>query len=175
MKKYFYVSAVLLMALLASCSSEMKDIQVETEANSKVNLKAYKTYMWVAMAGFLEDSQSQWVAPNMDMGAEMKYLVDKEMSNKGFTLVENDPDLLIAAAIGLDMDALKIKQDPDTKMDILDNVPQSALVIALTDGDTGYPVWLGVATGNAQTEPQEDMAKKRLEYAIHKIFEQFPH
>ncbi len=175
MKKYFIVSAVLLMALLAGCASGMKDIKIETERDSKVDLKGYKTYMWAATAALLKDTQGQWAPPNMDVGSEVKFLVDKQMREKGFTLVNNNPDLYVAAAIGLDMDALKIKKDPDTKMEILDNVPQSALVITLIDADTGYLTWIGSATGEAQKKPQADIVKKRLDYAISKIFKQLPH
>ncbi len=174
MKKFKFITAVLALVLMAGCASSMKDIKVDAESDPKVNLKGYKSYMWAASAQLIKDSQGQWVAPDMDINYEVKFLVDKQLRSKGFTEVENDPDLIVSAAIGVDMDALQIKQYPETKMDILKNAPQSALIIALSDAETGFPVWIGAATGNAQKEPQVDMVKKRLEYAVNKIFKKLP-
>ncbi len=69
---------------------------------------------------------------------------------------------------------LLYKEDPETKMNLLQNVPQSALTIMMVDERTEHPLWIGLATGEAQAKAEEELVKKRLEYAIRKIFERFP-
>ena len=73
------------------------------------------------------------------------------------------------------MDAVKMKKDPDTNINILKNVPQSALIIVMLDAESRDPIWVGMATGEAKTEGTDEEKKKRLEYAVKEILEDLPH
>ena len=84
----------------------------------------------------------------------------------------DQPDMVVAYALGLDMAALKVKQNPHTKLESLENVPQAALVVMLIDPETGFIIWAAVATAEFKNlEPE--VAKQRLQYAVNEMFRQF--
>ncbi len=164
---------VLVLFFLMSCAVSVKDIKVNSVKNEEINLKDYKTYTWHSSAQLVWDSEGRWEAPDLDIDHELRSLINRELQAKGLMLVTEKPDVVIRAAIGADLDAMQIKQDENTKMASLQNVPQSALVVILFDADAGYPVWLGYASAEAQKEPDSHKVKKRLDYAVTEIFKQF--
>ena len=85
-----------------------------------------------------------------------------------------DPDLIVAFAAGIDMDALELKADPKSEVEDLVNVPRGGLVIALTDSETGYVIWLGVVTAEVQQSPDAKTVKARLDYAVTRLFRKLP-
>jgi hypothetical protein len=85
-----------------------------------------------------------------------------------------DPDMSVAFAAGIDMDALGLKEDPDTKMDMLANVPQGGLVVVLVDNDSGFVIWVGLATAEVQQKPHAPTAKARLDYAVTQLLKKMP-
>jgi len=78
--------------------------------------------------------------------------------------------LAVAYFIGINMDAMQLKDDPGTQGDVLENVPQGALVVALIDVDTGYVVWLGQAKANIAEGASPELVRERLDYAVSKMF-----
>jgi len=81
--------------------------------------------------------------------------------------------MLVAYAMGVDMAALKLKQDPESRLSTLENVPQAGLIVTLIDPDTGFVTWAAVATGELKNLGP-DMAKKRLEYVVNTMFKELP-
>ncbi len=71
------------------------------------------------------------------------------------------------------MEALKLKQNPETKLTSLGNVPQVGLVVVLIDSETGFVTWVGIATGEIKNLDSETV-KKRLEYAVNAMFNELP-
>jgi hypothetical protein len=69
---------------------------------------------------------------------------DRELRKRGMLDSSVDPDLVVAYAAGIDMDALKLKLDPTTKMNMAKNVPQGGLVVMLVDSESGFVIWVGV-------------------------------
>lgn len=159
---------------LFGCSNvPVKDISIESEADPKVKFSGYKTYAWLGAAGIVHDPQGQWEPPQFDADAEITFLIDQAMRKRGMTEVTDNPDMLVAYALGVDMAALKVKHDPETKMPMLDNVPQGALIVTLVDPETEFVTWVSIATADLKgLEP--DMAKKRLKYVVKKMFKQLP-
>lgn len=84
------------------------------------------------------------------------------------------PDLIVAFAAGIDMDALGLKLNPETKMNTLENVPQGGLVVVLVDSNSGFLIWTGVATGEIQQDVDAMMMKARLDYAVTQILKKLP-
>lgn len=72
------------------------------------------------------------------------------------------------------MDALSLKEDPDSKMEILTNVPQGGLVLVLIDSDTGVVIWAGVVAAEVQKKADAKTAKARLNYAVTKLIRRIP-
>ncbi len=162
------------LMLLAGCSSiPTKDIQVEALADPKANMSGYKTYAWLLSAAILNDPQGQWEPPAFDADAEIKFLIDRELRKRGLSENSADADMIVAFAAGIDMDALDLKMDPDGHMEFL-NVPRGGLAVLLVDGQSGYTIWMGVATADIQDRPDTQVAKARLDYAVTKMFKKLP-
>ncbi len=166
--------AVLAFLLNACATSLTSDIEVETESDPKANLAGYKTYNWLGSAGILNDPQGHWKPPGFDVDMEIRKLIDSKLKAKGVSRDEKSPDLLVGYVIGVDMEAMELKKNPETSFETLQNVPKGALVVVLIDADTGFPVWVGQATANVRNSGSDEEVIKRLEYAINKMFSSFP-
>jgi ABC-type nitrate/sulfonate/bicarbonate transport system substrate-binding protein len=88
------------------------------------------------------------------------------------TEVAANPDVLVGFAAGIDMATLEIKENPDNKMQTLENVPKGALVVMLVDPKTRQPVWVGEALANVQKKLPSKDVKARLKYAVKEMFDQ---
>lgn len=168
------ILAIVVMAwMVTGCSTFPKDdIKVESETNPKVNLSGYKTYAWLTAVGIVEDAEGHWEPPKFDADAEIEFLLNEALRKKGLTQASANPDLYVAYAVGVDMDALKLETDPDTKIKTLENVPGSALIVTLVDVETGYVSWISAATGEFKNLDPET-AKKRLGYVIDTMFKDY--
>ena len=164
-----------LMLLLGGCASRLtSDIDVHTESDPKANLSAYKTYTWLGSAGILRDPQGIWEPPGFDVDAEVRKLIDSQLKAKGITESDKHPDLLVGYVLGIDMEAIELKKNPEKNFDTLKNVPKGALVVVLVDADSGFPVWVGEAVANIRHKSSDEEALKRLKYAISRMFSNFP-
>jgi len=164
-----------IMLLVAGCASSVtKDIMVDADIDPKANMKGYSTYTWLGSAAIVYDPEGKWEPPQFDADAEIKFLIDRELRARGMTESAANPDLIIAYAAGIDMASMEIKIDPESNLETLIDVPMGALVVALIDGKTGLAIWGGVATAEIQQNPEQDVIKKRLDYAVSSMFKQLP-
>ena len=173
MKKNLFVLFVLTV-FVAGCASVTKDIRVETEADPKINFSGYSSYSWLGSAAILYDPEGKWEPPQFDADAEIRFLIDRELRARGMTESSANPDLIVAYAAGVDMETLKIEVDPESSLQTLTNLPMGALVIALVDAKTGVAIWAGVATAEIQENPEQEVIKKRLDYAVSSMFKKLP-
>lgn len=170
MKHLFLLLATL---LIVSCVTLTNDIEVKTLADPDIDFNAYKSYAWVGSAKIVFDPVGQWEQPTLDTDEEVKFIINRELRNKGLFAVQSNPDLLVAFAAGVDMAYLKLKEDPNSKKPVLTNVPKAALVIALIDAKTGYTVWLGFAEGDVQEQQTIENIRTRIDYAVSEIFKSY--
>ncbi len=170
MKHLFLLLSTL---LIASCVTLTNDIEVETHANPNVDFNKYKSYAWVGSAQIVFDPIGQWEQPTLDTDEEVKFNINQELRNRGLFEVQSNPDLLVAFAAGIDMTYLKLKEDPDSKKQVLTNVPKAALVVALIDAKTGYTVWFGFAEGEVQKQQTIENIRARIDYAVSTMFKSY--
>ena len=173
MKNNLFI-AFALIVFVSGCASVTKDIRVETEANPKTNFSGYASYSWLGSAAILYDPEGKWEPPQFNADAEIKFLIDRELRARGMTESSASPDLVVAYAAGIDMDTLKVEIDPESSLETLTNVPMGALIIALVDANTGVAIWAGVATAEIQDNPDHEVIKKRLDYAVSSMFKRLP-
>jgi len=175
MNKSHTLFFAIILAVLAGCvSAPTADIRFDAEADPKANFSGYKTYAWLGSAAIVNDSFGQWEPPAFDADAEIKHLIDHELRKRGMFESSAAPDLFVAFAAGIDMDALELKVDPATNIDILTNVPKGALVVVLVDSDSGFVIWVGAAVADVQERPDAQTVKKRLDYAVTKLLRKLP-
>ncbi len=170
MKRLFLLLSAL---LIVSCATLTNDIEVKTHVSPNTNFSAYKSYAWAGSAQIVFDPIGQWEQPTLNTDEEVKFDVNRELRSKGLFEVSSNPDLLVTFAAGVDMTALELQENPNTKKPVLTNVPKAALVIALIDAHTGYTVWLGYAEGEVQKQQTIENIRKRIDYAVSGIFKAY--
>lgn len=173
MKKLTILLLTVYIVLLSGCAvfnKDVQDIEVDAVTDPKVDINGYKTYAWLGAANILNDPTQKWQPPKMDVTGDIKYLIDRELRKKGINSATSHPDLAVAFFVGVDMEAIELKDDPSTEGDVLENIPQGALVIALIDVQTEYVVWVGVAKAEIVEGASSELIRKRLDYAVSNIF-----
>lgn len=172
--KLFFSLVLLAAAIVAtSCTTLTSDIEIETHTNPDVNYNAYKTYAWAGSAQIVFDPVGQWEQPTLDMDEEVRFVINRELRARNINQVEEQPDLLVAFAAGIDTTVLELKDDPDSDKKVLTNIPKAALVIALIDARTGYTVWLGYAEADVQPQQNIENIRTRIDYAVSEIFKPY--
>ena len=172
-RTYTLLFASVVMLFAGCATTPTKDIQVEAQTDPKAKMSGYKTYTWLMSAAILNDAYGQWEPPAFDADTEIKHLIDRELRKRGLSEKSVNPDMVVAFAAGIDMDALEVKVDPNGDMRAL-NVPTGGLAVMLVDSQTGYIIWMGVATADVQDRPDTQTAKARLDYAVTKLFRKLP-
>ena len=87
--------------------------------------------------------------------------------------MSNNLDILVAYVLGVEMAALKLKQNPKTKISTLEYVPQAGLIVALIDAQTGFAIWAGVATGDLKNL-DATTAQERMGYVVRTMVDKLP-
>ncbi len=174
MKKLLSMMTILGFVFLVGCTTFPKsDITVEAETDPKANISGYSSYTWLGAAGILNDPEGKWEPPEFDADSEIVFLINNELRKRGMTETSTSPDLIVAYALGVDMAALKLEENPETKMSTLENVPQGALLVVLIDAETGFAVWASRAHAEIQNTDSET-SKARIAYAISEMFKKLP-
>ena len=109
-----------------------------------------------------------------DEEAFIKYLIDRQLRKRGMSESTIAPDMIVAFAAGVDMDALEFQVSPEAGIEVLNNVPRGGLLLVLIDSESGFAVWAGLATADIQRRPDTETAKARLDYAVTQLFKQLP-
>lgn len=169
MKLNHLVPAFVALLFLSGCATLTKDIDVRTETAPGVALADYKSFAWVASAKIINDPHGNWEPTNFDADAEIKFLLLKELRNKGLEETMRNPDLLLLFAAGVDMQNLELVKDPKTKINSLEEVPKGALLVIMVDPATQHPVWVGTATGDVKSGRSNEEVRRRLAYAVKKM------
>ena len=162
-------SVAVFIALTAGCASITRDIKIETEVDPKVNLDSYQSYAWAGAAALVNDPRSNWSPPGFDVGKEIRFLIDRELHNRGMKQNPTNPDMVVAFAVGVDMTALKWMEDTKLKTLNLQNVPQGALTLIFADAASDKVISIGSAMADLQNNPDDETVRKRLDYAVTKM------
>jgi hypothetical protein len=161
--------------LVAGCATvPTQDIKVDAQADPKANFSGYETYDWLGAAAIVYDAYGRWEPPQFDADTEIAFLIDRELRKRGMSQSSVDPDMVVAFAAGIDMDALELKVNPTTEMSMVENVPQGGLVVAMIDSYSGFVIWIGRATAEIQEDPDTETVKARLDYAVSQMLKQLP-
>jgi len=169
------LSLFAVLLLVTGCATSVtKDISVDTDSDPKTNFSGYKSYAWLGSATIVYDAEGKWEPPSFDADAEIKFLIDRELRKRGMVEDSLNPDMIVIFAAGVDMDVMQYKIDPESEIDLLENVPLGALSVVLVDVDTEIVIWAGLATAEIQEEPSSEEVKKRLDYAVTEMFKELP-
>jgi len=169
----YRIGIIVIFALTASCATLTSDIEAEAHMDPNTDFSKYKSYTWLGSAQIVFDPIGQWEQPTLDTDEEVKFNINQELREHGLYEAINDPDLIIGFAAGIDMTILELKEDPESKKEILKNVPKASLLIAMVDAKTGYTVWLGYAEGDIQKQQSIENIRARIAFAVSEMFKSF--
>jgi hypothetical protein len=172
----FLAGILITGTLTTACSSvPTSDIKVHSALDAKANMKGYKSFAWVESGGVLLDRTGVWVAKDIDTHAEVVFQVDKALRARGLQVSKEKPDLMVALLfVGDVKDVQEIADKRGAALSKFDAVGEGALLVELIDAETGKSVWLGAAEGEIRQSRSVEDGKKRLSYAVDKMFSQLP-
>ena len=174
MKRLVLAFAISLSVIVSGCQTFPKDdIEIATEADPKTNFSGYKTYAWLGAAAILNDPEGKWEPLGFDADSFITAAIDRELTNRGMSQTTRYPDMLVAYALGVDMAMMQYQTDPQSKVEVLENVPSGALVILMMDPETEFVTWAGVAVAELQNQGDE-IAKQRIDWTVTQMFKQLP-
>lgn len=169
-----FAFAALFLAAGCAPKAQTADIKTQTAADETVKFAGYKTYTWFAGVGMVRDDTGKWDDGDLDITAELKFLIDKSLRERGMNESTSSPDLFIGFLVVADVNQLKQITDRGGKVTSIEGVGESALVIEVIDAKTERTVWVGAAAGDAQTGRSQDELKARLNYAVTELFKGLP-
>ena len=172
------VRTLLVERVLLSKTGNMQAVHSDdrdAKSDPKAHLGEYKSFAWIGAGEVLNDPDGRWKPTNVQIAGDIKYLIDRELRKRGLGLANPDnAELGVAFFLGIDMEAQKLKKNPETKVEMLENVPKAGLVVALVDTKTGFVVWIGRAVGELQENATDEVVRERLDYAVSEMFKLFP-
>jgi len=173
--RYLLAVITLSLFLVSACATiPTKDITIDTDMDKQATFSSYKTYEWLAAAGIMSDPEGKWEPPGFDADAEITFLINRELRKRGMTETSMKPDLYVAYVLGVDMEALKLKENAETKISTLKNVPGGAFLMVLIDAQSTDAVWAGLATAELQQDMDMETRKKRLDYVVTNMLMKLP-
>jgi hypothetical protein len=172
--------ALILFLFVAIGAVSANAQKVQVKANPNVNLSQFKTYVWA------EGKSS----PNPIIHQTIIEAVDRAMTAKGLTKVENGADITVAAFAATDTE-LYISQPSwmPTLNSIITGiavgssswpVTKGMLVVDLADARTKDAFWRGTATDTLEHGPTGSVVKdarsveKKINKAVDKMFKKYP-
>jgi hypothetical protein len=158
----------------AGCASQFKDIKVETVSSPTVAFGGDESYAWAAAAAIVHDPDGEWTMPDLNLGAEIVHLVNREFRARGMTEAAESPDLLVIYAIGVDMKALDVVVDSESDAEAFEEVAKGGPVLIVVDATSNQAVWIGGAVANMMKDPTLEQQKQRLDYAVTKMIARMP-
>ena len=175
MQKIYFTLLAAFFLLLTGCAGVTSDINADAKSDPKANLSGYKTFAWIGAGEVLNDPNMRWKPSNVPVAGDIKFLIDRELRKRGMNLASPaNANLGVAFFLGIDMEAQKLKKNPETKVEMLKNVPKAGLIVALIDTKTGFVVWIGRAVGEVQENATDEEVRERLDYAVSEMFKLFP-
>ena len=160
--------------LATGCAAPYKDISIDTETNPKVNFDGYNTYAWSGQTAVLRDPDMEWTAPDLDIGAEIQHIVNRELRARNMTEVVDSPDVHVMFAVGVDMKSLDVVVDPESKIERWEEIPKGAVMVILADPESHRVMWYGTAEGDIDTSRSVSEGRARLDHAIRQMFKKLP-
>lgn len=178
------VLSILCVLLLNSCSHSLsysdgkiiryptKDISIKKNEYEKYNYQG-KKYQIIASEIKLNDPNNKWTTPEFDFNTFAKATIRNELNNIGLKQSNKPPDILVTYGFDINMAAIKIKLFDDSDGNFVLNVPKGALNVIIINQKNGDVLWAAWAKSKYK-KLEESIAKKRMEYAISKMFEKLP-
>jgi hypothetical protein len=179
--KSLLLMAMLGVALLAGCSSY--DIKYDYDMGS--DFTAYKTYQWIPRQ--ISDASGNARAAlqsNTLLDERIRRAVDTQMTNKGFTVAAENPDVLLVYHTGA-QDKIDVTDWGYTyagsywggglgrSVDVY-QYTEGTLIVDMVNAANHQLVWRGSATGVVDPSSSPEQREARINDVVSQIFANYP-
>ena len=132
-----------------------------------VDFSKYRTYQWVATKQY----------PNETMEAEIKRLIDSQLTARGLTKIDNNADLQVGYRVAVSKAERwekVFRADSGDLTPKLVTVTRGTLGIDVSDRAMIQPGWTGRATKAIDPTNTAEQRPQNLEKAINALMKRFP-
>lgn len=173
-----FILAATLSLTLGACtpaaSALTADIKTSAQVDQKVRFAGVKSYAWFETEATMDDSLNRWKGVGFDIPAEIQFLIERELRERGVVQVDDEPDVFIGFVAAATVDHFEQVQRRGGQVPDVEGVGESSLVIELIDADTEHTIWVGVAQGETQTGRTDEQVRARLDYMVTELLKQLP-
>ncbi len=181
------LSLILVTLTIQSCSS----LKVNSDLASSSDFSKYSTYRWIPAPAGAGAGKARFDSPLLRK--QMHLLVDAEMQQRGFRLVEQgSSDLLVAYFASVVSQARVTQVDTSmgfnsglphyvrpeymmsTTTTLVDRFEKGDLIVGVGDARTRQLLWRGSAEAEIGLDDSKRRRQSRIETAIAKMFRSFP-
>jgi hypothetical protein len=162
---------------LSGCASP---IRVGADYDPATSFDHYKTYGWLTV-----ENDKRPTAPEVDneiLETRVRAAVDRELSAKGFTKQEAEPDAWVTyhAAVRRRIDMNTVRSDygygphRGVSHTWVHQYDEGTLIIDILDGKEKHLIWRGTAQGKVDLFGKPEATIERINAAVKKILAPFP-
>lgn len=152
----------------------MEGLEFDVSAVEGFDPADFTTYAIVGF-GAIEDPSGRWARPEFDIRAEIRFLVESALRERGWYPVTRNPDAYVVVLAAVD--STQVWQILEHSGGLMQ--PQMAaggLLVQVRSGQTKEPLWAASALGPVRTEETQwtdQQARRRLAYGVEQIFARF--
>ncbi|HEX5010044.1 MAG TPA: DUF4136 domain-containing protein [Planctomycetota bacterium] len=162
-----------MLLLLAACSSLPDDIRVSTVKDPAVDLHTRRTYSWSTSVGAVTDSTGTWGRTGMDLDAELRSAIGRQLRAAGYSEVHSGADVNMALLmLGDRAEIEKVSHEPGARADP-SILTEGALLVEMIDAKTGRVLWRGGAQSSTQAVHTQAETTERIDDAVAEMFKDF--
>ena len=164
------VLPIVLMAAAVACST----LKTSADYDPSTDFSRYKTWAWHEDVSIKD---SIWAK-------RLQAALESELSKKGLTRDEQNPDLWVAAHARLSQQTQGTAHNTGwgygyrwrgvVSTATVEQVPVGALIVDLADAKQKELVWRGTASDTLNPEKSPEQKEKALQEALAKMFENYP-
>ena len=169
-----YLAVILITIMLGGCG-----VKFHTMQDKSTDFSKYKTFCWLQGCEFTYSGPSYL---NDSLWRErIKESIITELAEKGITMDENDPDLLIDFQIAVENEtSVQYRQNegyyqyqpfPETEDEVI-NYLKGTMVIHIVDKAEGKIVWRSESIGYLDVNPQ--LTERNIKKGIKLTLKKFP-
>jgi hypothetical protein len=176
------IAALAGLAILAGCSSGY-DIKYDYDMDS--NFSAFHTYKWISRTVTNANGSAATAQQNNSLlEKRIHSAVDTQMSAKGFTLTEDNPDILLVYYVGL-KDKIDVTDWGYTyagsywgggmgrNVDVY-QYTEGTLIVDMVNASDKQLAWRGSATGVVEPGRSPEQMEARINDVAARIFKNYP-
>jgi len=171
-----YPMAIAAAMLLVGCASSY-DIKYDYDVDS--NFSAFKTYAWIPRAVSQgPTSATSAMQNNTLLDKRIRNAVDAQMQSKGFTLTEDNPDVLVVYHTGaqnkVDVTSMGYGYwGAASNVDVY-SYTEGTLIVDLVNANTKQLAWRGSATGVVDPGSSPEQMEANINNVVTRMFANYP-